>query len=148
MEPKLRYTIETPSKPIHFSVGGIIKNAIGEYLLIDRLKKPYGFACPAGHVDEGETSYTAIVREVEEETGLKPIKVKEIEIDECDNIPQEPCSRGVTNHIWMIYEIEAEGELIFKADEVKSIGWYSIEEIKTLPLEQVWKYWFEKLKII
>jgi ADP-ribose pyrophosphatase YjhB (NUDIX family) len=145
MEPKVRYIDE---KPIHFSVGAFIKNDKGEYLLIDRLKKPFGFACPAGHVDENEHSYAAVVREVEEETGLKVISAAEIDIDECDDVPQEICSRGVDYHVWMVYDIKAEGELIFKEDEVKSIGWYSIEQIKELPLESVWKFWFTKLKLI
>ena len=146
MEPKLRYSLEGES--IHFSVGAFIKNDKGEYLLIDRLKKPFGFACPAGHIDEGEKALTAIKREVEEETGLTPIKIERIKLGGNSAPPQEMCSRGVSIHHWYLYEIQAQGELIFKADEVKSIGWYSVEQIKELPLESVWKHWFKLLKDI
>lgn len=146
MEPKLSYTED--NKPVHYSVGAIIKNDKGQYLLIDRLKQPFGFACPAGHIDEGETSLIAVIREVEEETGLKIISVERIDIINENDTPQEVCSRGVGIHNWFLFNIKAKGDLIFKADEVKSIGWYSIDEIKKLPLESVWKYWFEKLKII
>jgi ADP-ribose pyrophosphatase YjhB (NUDIX family) len=146
MEPKLIY--ETDGQPVHFSVGAIIKNEKGEYLLIDRLKKPFGFACPAGHVDEGETPLIAIIREVEEETGLKPLVIEETEIGDCSDAPKEACSRGIVNHVWYLYNVTASGELVVKADEVKSIGWYSIDKIKTLPMESIWKYWFTKLKLI
>ena len=132
----------------HFSVGAIIKNDKGEYLLIDRLKQPFGFACPAGHVDENEDSVIAIIREVQEETGLNIQSIKKINIDDWKDMPNEACSHGVNKHTWELYNITASGELVFKEDEVKSIGWYSVEQIKELVLESIWKYWFEKLNII
>ncbi len=148
MEPKVRVSPIT-KKPVHFSAGAIIKNDKGEYLLIDRLKQPFGFACPAGHIDEGEIGEESIIREVKEETGLNVVLIEYIETENFDiDVPQEPCSRGVDMHIWQIFSIQAEGELIFKADEVKSIGWYSIEQIKELPLETVWKFWFTNLGLI
>jgi ADP-ribose pyrophosphatase YjhB (NUDIX family) len=136
-------------RDIHLSVGAVIRNSEGEILMIDRLKTPYGFACPAGHIDEGEAPETALVREVLEETGLKVKSFKEYRInyssDDFSDCPQEPCSRGIDFHMWFIYEVEAEGELIFKDDEVKSIGFYSIEEIKFLKLESAWEYWLKKI---
>ena len=145
MEPKIYYNPD--NEAVHYSAGAFIRNDKGEYLLIDRLKKPFGFACPAGHVDEGENAYEAIRREVEEETGLVVKSLIKLNYDGFD-LPQETCSRGVSIHQWSIFNVVAEGTLIFKADEVKSIGWYSVEQIKELPLEKVWKYWFEKFKII
>lgn len=133
----------------HISVGAVIRNSIGDILLIDRLKTPFGFACPAGHVDKGEAPETALIREVLEETGLKVTSFKEYQInyslDDFSDCPQEPCSRGIDFHMWFIYEVEAEGDLIFKDDEVKSIGWYSIDEIRVLKLESVWDYWLKKI---
>jgi len=139
-------------KQIHLSVGAIIKNDKGEILMIDRLKQPFGWACPAGHIDEGEEPLEALLREVKEETGLDMVSCVEHRInyssDDYSDAPQETCSRGIDFHMWFIYDVVASGELIFKADEVKAIKWCSVEEIKTLPLEQVWKYWLEKLNII
>ena len=138
-------------KTIHLSVGAVIRNAEGKILMIDRLKTPFGFACPAGHIDEGEAPDTALIREVLEETGLKVTSFKQYQInyslDDFSDSPQEPCSRGINFHMWYVYEVEAEGEgeLIFKEDEVKSIGWYSIDEIKELKLESVWEYWLKKI---
>jgi ADP-ribose pyrophosphatase YjhB (NUDIX family) len=140
-------------KITHFSVGAIIKNDKGEYLLIDRLKPPFGFACPAGHIDEGELSHKSVIREVEEETGLKIDSLKYLNKYDyrCyDDIPMETCSRGVSVHNWALYEVTVTSydDIILKKDEVKSIGWYSPEQIQGLQLETVWNHFFKKLGII
>ena len=146
MEPKL--TLSPTGEKIHYSVGAIISDNDGKIVMIDRLKSPFGFACPAGHVDEGETSTNAIIREVEEETGLKVESIMRLNIDADETIPTEPCRHGVHNHQWIIYDVKATGLLILKEDEVKSIGWYTAEQIKTLQLETIWGYWLRKLNII
>lgn len=129
---------------LHYSVGAVIEKD-GKYLLIDRVKPPLGFAGVAGHVDEGESPDEAIIREVMEESGLKVSNIKLIFGKE---VLLGSCASGASTHKWWVYECETRGEVIFNEKETKSIGWYSIEEIKNLNLEPVWKYWFEKLKII
>lgn len=58
-----------------FSAGGIVFNNKGQVLLIhnqalrESTKSYWGF--PKGHIDQGESSKEAAVREVEEETGLR-----------------------------------------------------------------------------
>lgn len=43
----------------------------GEYLLQDRVKKDWkGYTLPGGHVEPGESIVDAVVREMQEETGL------------------------------------------------------------------------------
>jgi ADP-ribose pyrophosphatase YjhB (NUDIX family) len=139
VEPKL-------IKSAHLSVGAIIMNDKNEILMIDRLKKPFGWACPAGHLDEGEDPETAVIREVQEETGLTVDFVYDIglTLQEVLKMPQETCSRGVDLHLWTVYQVEAYGELIFKADEVKEIKWIPIDEVHLLNLEPAWKFILDK----
>ena len=138
-EPKL-------IKSAHLSVGAIIINDDNEILMIDRLKKPFGWACPSGHLDEGEDPETAVIREVEEETGLTVDFVHDIglTVQEVLSMPQETCSRGVDLHLWTVYQVQVYGKLIFKADEVKEIKWIPINEVHLLNLEPAWKFILDK----
>jgi len=129
---------------LHYSVGALVERD-GKYLLIDRNIKPFGFASLAGHVDEGETETEALVREVQEESGLKIEEHKLLFEEELD---WNWCSKGVGAHYWYVFECRVSGEIKANFRETKSIGWYTREEIKNLKLEPVWKYWFKKLKII
>jgi len=130
-----------------YAVGAIItrtKEGVVEYLLIDRVQIPLGWACVAGHVDEGEDSLTAMKREVKEESGLDVTgQVKVISEEVKFNI----CKHG-HHHTWDVYVVEWEGDLKVDSHEAKDHGWFSVEQIKKLELEPVWKYFFEKLKIL
>ena len=132
------------NKPIHFSVGAIIVKD-DKYLLIDRVQPPLGFAGVAGHIDEGEDAERAIRREVEEESGLK---IKNLELLFEEYLDWNWCSKKINGHHWYLFRCEFDGDLKLNKEETKSIGWYSVEEIKKMILEPVWEYWFKKLKII
>jgi len=132
------------NKLMHYSVGALIKRD-DKYLLIDRVKTPFGFAGIAGHIDEGENKEIALSREVKEEGGLTIKKYNLLLEEELD---WDTCSKGVEAHYWYLYECEVEGDIIQNKTETKSIGWYTLEEIKKLKLQNVWEYWFKKLKII
>ena len=142
MEAVPKQGFDVDGAPIHYSVGAVIERD-GKYLLIDRANPPFGFAGVAGHVDEGEGSEIALPREVFEESGLvvKGFKLLYEELNQIGNIT---CSRGVAKHYWYLFSCEVEGDVVWNKEETKSIGWYLPEEIKKLPLEPVWDYWFKK----
>lgn len=140
--PKVGLSIK--KKEMHYSVGALIEMD-GKYLLIDRAKPPFGFAGLAGHIDEGETEIEALIREVEEESGLK---VEEYKLLFEEEVGWNVCNKGVTGHFWYLFKCEVSGEIKIDSEEEKSIGWYSKKEIKNLKLEPVWEYWFRKLVII
>ncbi len=147
------------------SVGMLIwKN--DKLLLIERKMFPFGFAPPAGHVDDKGSFENAAKEEVQEEVGLNPINIKLIAEGRKDN----KCRRkGGDYHYWKIYEVEAKGELNPSEDETKQAGWYTKGQIKELSektikyvsgkinekdweanpgIEPVWYEWFKELEII
>lgn len=132
------------SKKIHFSVGALIEKD-GKYLLIDRAKPPLGFAGIAGHIDEGESPGESLKREIKEESGLDIIKYELISEELLD---WNWCGKGIQSHYWYLYKCEISGDIKFNKEETKKIDWYTTEEVGKLTLEPVWKYWFEKFKII
>lgn len=138
----------------------------GKLLLIERRLFPFGFAPPAGHVDDKGGFESAAREEVQEEVGLRVIKMKLLTESRKDN----KCRReGGSWHYWKIYEVEADGDLKPNQDEAKQVGWYGLEQIKELTnrtkdylekkiseeewqsspgIETVWFEWFSELKII
>ena len=86
-----------------------------------------------------------MIREVREETN---ISIKKYKLIAAEFVDWNECSRGVRGHDWSLFEaIEWEGEAVSNS-ESKNMKWVGVDEIKGLELEPVWKYWFEKLKII
>jgi 8-oxo-dGTP pyrophosphatase MutT (NUDIX family) len=59
-------------KPIIIAGGGIVTNELGELLMIFRRGK---WDLPKGKLDEGESIEDCAIREVEEETGVKNLKL-------------------------------------------------------------------------
>lgn len=133
-------------REMHYSAGVIVE-CNGKYLMLDRKNFPPGFACPAGHIDEGEESKAAAIREVYEETGIKLKDVEFIYEGEIDSFKISQCQH--LPHYWYLYKAKVFLEdFVLDKEEEKSLSWYTIDEIKKLNLEEVWKYLFEKLKIL
>ncbi|MDP2925104.1 MAG: NUDIX domain-containing protein [Nanoarchaeota archaeon] len=144
--PKLG--ISNDNRPMHYSVGAIIKNE-DKYLLIDRKSPPYGFAGLAGHVDENEEPVQALYREVYEESSLSVLNPRLLLEEE---VHDNTCKRGIDIHYWYLYECDVEGDVNRNPKEAKSIGYYTKEEIigffRKDRLEPVWEHWFRNLGII
>lgn len=127
---------------MHKSVGAIITNEKGEIFMIDRVKKPFGWACPAGHVDKGETPEDAMVREVWEETGLN---VREYELVHHEFVEWNTCSHDIRGHDWYVFVVKSYvGGVNIEKEEVKDYRWISPEKLKSLQLEKVWQLWHDR----
>lgn len=140
-QPKLDTAAD--GRPRHYSVGAIIEQN-GTYLLFDRVKPPFGYAGPAGHVDEGESPDDAIVREVQEETGLRVITSVLLFDEEIE----DTCSRGIPVHHWRLYKCTVEGDLRPEAGETRDIGWYSPGSNWPQAFDPAWVHWFRKLGVM
>lgn len=152
-EAKVEYV---NGKPRHFSVGAIIYRDITkkqggqikihkEILMINRKKIPLGWACPAGHIDKGESSIEALEREVKEETGLEIVKAQLITKD---FLPWNNCSHGITGHYWYVYICKTKGKLKIDSAEAKEWKWIDKSNLNKLNLEPAWEYWFKLLNSI
>lgn len=135
-------------------------------LLIERKKKPFGFAPPAGHLDEDNSFEHSAKRELKEEVGLDS---KSIELL-VEGRKENPCRReGGSWHYWKIYKIETSGEIKRSENETKQANFYTKDDLSLLALrtekylhgdveqenwekspglEPVWYEWLKKLKII
>jgi ADP-ribose pyrophosphatase YjhB (NUDIX family) len=132
----LREVQEKSEKTCDNTSVGIIIYKEGKLLLLERKKPPFGFAPPAGHVDEHGSFKQAAINEVREEVGLIVKSLKLISKGKRENY----CRRkGGTWHYWKLYKANVEGELTRSEDETKQAGWYTKDEVANLA-ERTEKY--------
>ncbi|MEK7654223.1 MAG: NUDIX domain-containing protein [Patescibacteria group bacterium] len=126
------------------SVGAIVK-CDGKILMLDRRKGVFGWACPAGHVEDGESTWKCIQRELMEETGIKIYAgscVLEADINNA-------CKKGAFAHQWEVHEISVTDPTVklMEPDKHKGIGWFIPEELLALSLEPVWGAILERVGV-
>lgn len=123
------------------SVGAIIEREDGSTLMIERMKFPFGWACVAGHTEEGEEALEALKREVREEVGLEVASADLIFEGSVDN----PCRRGATSHYWYVFKCTVvAGGVQSSEDEVKNWKWLKPKELMSLKLEPVWEHFLKQ----
>ena len=93
----------------------------GQYLLQDRVKKDWqGFTLPGGHVEPGESIVDAVVREMQEETGLT---IKNPRLCGVKHFP----IKGGRYIVFLFEATEYEGELC--SSEEGRMHWIPVEEL-------------------
>lgn len=155
----------TAVKCDHTSVGMLVWKA-DRLLLIERRRPPFGFAPPAGHVDDRPSYEDAARAELKEEVGLDVVGLELVAEGRKDN----PCRRADgTWHYWKIFRVEATGQVTRSPDETKQFRWCSRDQLRGLSektrlyvarkisdagwianpgLEPVWFEWLSELKIL
>lgn len=110
-------------------VAGCILQKDGKYLLVqEKLPKAYGkWNLPAGHVDPGESTVDAAVREVQEETGLTVEADKEV-------FSEAITERDREFHIFTAQIVG--GTLSVQPEEILDAQWFSMDEIYQLQKDQ------------
>lgn len=112
-----------------FSAGGVVFNSEGKVLLInnaalrDPKKSYWGF--PKGHINTGEKSEQAAVREVEEETGIKAEIVKKLGDSSYIYIRE---GEKVFKVVVMFLMKYISGEIKHQPEELLDAGWVTVEE--------------------
>lgn len=114
------------------SVGVVIADAEGRYLMFDRNTFPPGAAPAAGHIDEHGTAEDAARAEAEEELGLTVTALTHVtgwwRPNRCRRLPGP---RGI-GHEWTIFRADVAGELAPSARETKNVRWVSAGEFQAL----------------
>lgn len=147
----------------HTSVGMLVFRD-DRLLLIERKKPPFGYAPPAGHVDDHGSFSKAATEELFEEVGLEAVSIKLL----VEGRKNNRCRRlGGDWHYWRVYHVEAKGAVSPSRTETKRFIWSSKRELKVLAertelylagkisaedwardpgLEPVWYEWLKALK--
>ncbi|MEU8040847.1 NUDIX hydrolase [Streptosporangium sp. NPDC049078] len=114
------------------SVGVLIGNSAGQWLMFDRATFPPGVAGAAGHVDGHSGVIDAARAEVAEELGLTVARLSlvcaEWRRNRCRRIPG-PLGVG---HWWSVYRAEVSGELAPSARETRNVRWVAADELQVL----------------
>lgn len=98
----------------------------GRYLLQDRIKNDWkGYTLPGGHIEPGESIVDAVIREMQEETGLT------IRHPHLCGVKQFPLEEG--RYIVFIFETEEfEGDL--RSSEEGTMHWIDERELSKVNL--------------
>lgn len=112
-----------------FSAGGIVLNKLNQVLLIknialrDPQKSYWGF--PKGHIDPGEKSAQAAIREVKEETGIEAKIAKKLG----DSRYIYTRDREKIFKVVVMFLMEDIGGVpSAQLEEVQEVGWFNVEE--------------------
>jgi len=81
---------------------------------------------PGGHVKQGETLEHAFVREIQEETTVRPTDYRKAAV------VSDPNDDGVRYHIYVVTQWTG-GEIKLAGDEHSQARWFSYEEAQAVP---------------
>lgn len=132
------------------TAGGVIfrrntENQI-EILMIQDAKDRW--TIPKGHVEEGESLEEAASREVQEETGLKNLKVMDYLGKTNFRYRREEKLILMTQHMYLIQALEG-SDNIRKEEWMNGIGWFqAIKALDLIEYEAIHKFFLIALKKI
>ncbi len=125
--------IRATQKKFTASVAVIITNANGKVLLLDHILRPgSGWGIPGGFIEHGEQPETAIRRELREEAGIDLENLTMLRV------------RTINRHIEMLFRAESNGTAAVKSREIKSLGWFALNEMPA-EMSQIQKTIVEKV---
>ncbi|UOB17005.1 NUDIX hydrolase [Abyssalbus ytuae] len=112
--------------PLVIAGGGVVKNSNEEILFIFRNGK---WDLPKGKLDKGETIEEAAIREVEEETGVKDLKITRF-LDKTYHIFKRNGKYKLKETYWYEMKTKYEGELFPQCEEgIEKVAWKKDEKI-------------------
>ncbi|MFA1623170.1 NUDIX hydrolase [Rhizobium mongolense] len=109
----------------------------GRFLLVLRRNPPSAdmYAFPGGRAEDGETPDQTALREFEEETGIRAYSPQ---LFASYDLTAHAADSSVSSHFLLsVFTVEADGDAVAVAsDDAAALGWYTVEEIRRLPVPQ------------
>ncbi len=129
----MAYTYKYPRPALTVDAAVFRKTGIGfEILLIQRDNPPFegGWALPGGFVDMDETLEDAIIRELQEETSLTNIMLKQLRAFSTPG--RDPRGHTISVIFWGIQDSKQEATA---GDDARNVKWYSINHLPELAFD-------------
>jgi 8-oxo-dGTP diphosphatase len=108
-------------------VGAVVFDAAGRLLLVQRGQEPARgqWSIPGGRVDDGESHQQAVVRELQEETGLAGRVLREV-----GTVRRQAPSGGT--YVIRDFLVETDEAEPVAGDDAMAAGWFAVEELDEL----------------
>jgi len=128
----MAYTYKYPRPAVTADCIVITREAEPKVLLIQRGDQPFkgGWAFPGGFMNMDETTEQCAIRELEEETGLRLLKIQQI--GAYSKVDRDPRGRTVTVAYLAIVD---EPIAVTGQDDAAKAEWFSIDELPPLAFD-------------
>ena len=106
---------------------------------------PFALAIPAGHLDSNEMALPAVIRELNEETGIH-VERETVKLFSEEDVAGDQCRRGADHHRWHLYctTINKKEPVLEINNEGVKPEWLTLEEAIDKKLVYSVKYFIEK----
>ena len=139
---------DVPRSHIHSIARGLLVR--GEEIILCRTKNADYFFLPGGHIEDGESTMTALLRELNEETGVSNFKATSF-VGVCENVfsQEEGISQHETNIVIKV-DVPLDQKIVSQEDHIEfvSIPRGDLKDYNILPvaLKAGLIDWFENEK--
>jgi len=134
-DPGMEQYFNNQNELVHASVGVIVQNEKKDILLFKRVKYPFLWTVPAGHLNKGEEPSEAALRELFEETQITITQLHPVFTGE---IRGDSCVGGADIHFWHAYvgRMQNDVEPSIEKEEGGEWGWFSLDKLPevTMPV--------------
>jgi len=133
-----------PKQPL-VGVGAVVICA-GKILLEKRKNDPGKgkWSIPGGLVELGESAEETVIREVNEETGLKVEKPEHIDV--VDNITKDENGEVKYHFVIVDYLVKLKGGTLKASSDAEELKWVALDEVENYDLTKTFRAFYQRNK--